>query len=1475
MSFKFALTIFLSFLFLSPWDIEAQQNISPTKLSQHLFLQNGCGITVNAGPDITICVGQGKNLSGNVNGSNQYEWEPIDGLSNPNILNPVANPSMTTTYTLTAHGISNNLIMNGNFETGNIAPATSQYTQYTNVNNLITSTGGYMIMSVPQIASAFGCNPNIGAFTMVITPTGSGTNIWCQTINVTPNTDYKIEYKVFGIPYIFGSPPTIGLKVNGTLIGSVDAPSGLCLEAIGSFMWNSGAANTGTFCFENFGGTGPASMCAIDDITIKECCVEKDEVTVEVYDLIAEAAPVDEINCLNRPITIDASGSSQGNGISYNWTTKNGRIVRNEKTLMPVVDTPGIYTLKITGLYGCEKELIITVNGSVTKPDIKIKSTDIDCKNATGSIEASSKSSSPQFEWNGPNGFYSPRATNNNIKEPGEYTVKVTDSYGCESTSKVEIKDNRSLIEAEITGDSITCAKDSAVLISSSIGKKPNYFWNGPKGFKKDSSIKMVTKDTGWYYLTTIDSFGCSELDSFYVKDLQNNIALKIFGDTLTCSKKSLAIKLITDTTATINWKGPNGFISNILEPIVTESGWYFVDVKTKDGCIGSDSIFIEKSADLPDLFISNEDTITCDKKMITITGGTNTPGAQFEWQTPTGIVKNQNQIQAVDSGIYLLQVTGVNGCILTKSITISKDIDKPSITGMNDTLNCIKDSVHLNITAGIVRSYIWTGPNNFNSNVASPIIRLKGNYNLVVTGVNGCTSDIQLQIDEDKAVPFLQLSADTINCKQSQIVPFILVDSNTVGFNWIGPNNFNSIFKAPPITKGGIYTVTVQGINGCLNSQILEIIEDTNLPNASLEADTIQCKSTASIRALNISPGANIQWQGPNNFNSNLPNPTITQSGFYILQLTGLNGCIFMDSVFVFQKDQLPDVFAKDDTLSCIQQKLFLFGGSATQGVRFEWTGPNGFISTLARPEIQDSGIYILKVIDANGCESTKQIHISKFSEQAILSLIKSNDKITCKDSVIQLSINANLPAQSIRWLGPNGYNSNAQQITINEPGKYLVIFSTGFGCISLDSITIQDLRKLPIFNVLDDSINCIRTNVTLQLNTGETDLVFNWSGPGNFSSTLQNPRIINGGNYTITVTNSAACTLIKTLNIKSDTSKPDLFLSADTITCTRNIAPIKASSSLQGFTMKWTGPNGFNYTLPQFSTKVPGRYFCTITNPRSGCSTSTFVDVIEDTSRIRDLMVQGINSSCNKNDGKIEILNILGGNAPYKYSIDNGITFLPNLNNLNLAAGIYSVIVEDSNGCRFTSSVNILENESVKINLAPQIELNSGSNTTIKLNILSNPNDISTILWSPADQLSCNDCMEPLITADHDDLITVIVTDINGCTSSATIQLIVKKESKVYFPNVFSPNGDNINDFFYPIGLSPNAKINYLNIYDRWGNLVFQKINGVPGIEKDGWGGLSSNQDKVNPGVYIYLTEISDQGEIKTYSGDITLLQ
>lgn len=1473
---KISKTILFIFFVIAFSDRINAQQFKKALTSNYNFQANGCGITVNAGPDITICAGIGKALNGNVTNSTDYIWDPPDGLSNPKILKPVATPSMTTTYTLTAKAMSGNLINNGDFETGGMAPATTDYTLYSNINNFVTSTGGYMVLSIPQIAMQFGCNPNTGNYTLAITPTGSSSNIWCRTITVNPNTDYKIDYKVFGIPYIFGSPPTIGLRVNGTLIGSIDAPSGLCLEADAAFIWNSGAATSATFCLANYGGTGMFSICMIDDIKIKECCVEKDQVMVTVYELKAEALPPIDINCLNRPITIDGSPSTQGPGITYNWSTKNGHIVSGDKTLMPVVDTPGTYTLKIIGLYGCEATTDVIVNGSVTKPDVTPKSTDIDCLNPTGSIDATSKSSSPQFEWNGPNGFYSTKAKNLNLKEPGEYIVKVTDTYGCESTAKIEVKDNRTDLEAEISGDSITCAKDSAILKANSIARKPIYKWSGPFAFKKDSSDIAIVRDTGWYYLNTTDSSGCKELDSFYVKDLQNAIPISIQADTIKCSTPDVVLKLTSDTTATIQWKGPNGFVSNQYQPKVSEGGWYYVDVKTKDGCKGSDSVFVEKELGVPDIFISTNDTITCDKKSIQVSGGSNSTGATIEWLTPTGIIKNQSMFQAVDSGMYVLTVTGLNGCKISKSIQLFKDVTSPNLFGYKDTLDCLKDTLNLQSGISNARAYLWTGPNNYSSISSAPQVFNKGAYTLTVTARNGCTSSTVFEIEENKTHPNLQIKADTISCLQSSITPNVITDSTIVSFHWTGPNGFNSLMKSPTITKGGNYFLTVTRINGCDSTQFINIAEDLQKPSALLEADTIQCKTTANIRAINISPGANIQWRGPKGFMSNLPSSTISDSGYYVLTLTGMNGCSFQDSIFVFQKDKLPDIFAFDDTLNCTRPKLFLNGGSSTSGVTYKWVGPNGFTSNLPRPEIQDSGVYTLTVTDPNGCEASRQIQIILNAQSPVITIQKSNDRITCMDSLITIQVNANQNAKSIAWIGPNGFQSNQNQLTIHEAGLYLVIFTNDNGCQSRDSFTIKDLRMLPSVSVNNDSISCLHPKASIQLTSNNPNLNYVWSGPNNFTSTTKDQTLLFGGNYSVIATDTTNnCQTTLTVFIKSDTAKPDLTILADTLTCLRPSAPVKAGSSLQGFTMKWTGPNGFSYTLPQFATNIPGRYFCTITNPRSGCSTTSFVDVIEDTSRIKDVVSQLKNASCNKNNGKIFITQVDGGKKPYRFSIDNGITFVSDLSTLDLAPGNYSVLVEDQNGCSFTLNVKIDEEKSVNINLPNLIQLKSGEKNQLHLDILADTASIVSINWSPSDQLSCNDCPDPIVTANHDDRIYVSVVDINGCVDTASILLQIQKESNYFFPNTFSPNGDNINDFFYPVGINGSAKVSYLNIYDRWGNLVYQRKDFQPGVEREGWDGKSKDGQKVNPGVYIYVAEIIDQGIMLKYSGDVTLIQ
>ena len=279
-----------------------------------------CNLTVDAGPDITICLGMGEKLNGSVSAGAgiTYSWEPPFGLSNPNILDPTANPTTTTTYTLTATQETANLIVNGGFETGNIAPSTTSYTLAPTPTDIATNAPDYYaILSVPQIAIAFGCNPPIGAYTMVIHGSSSANkDFWCQTISVSPNTDYKISYRVIGIPYILAPAPVIVCKVNGTSVGSVAAPSSLCGEVMADFTWNSGAATSASICLSNATLAGLGSMCAIDDIEVIGCCVAEDEVEVEVYELEVIIDPPIEIRCDNRPITLNASSPHTGAGFA-------------------------------------------------------------------------------------------------------------------------------------------------------------------------------------------------------------------------------------------------------------------------------------------------------------------------------------------------------------------------------------------------------------------------------------------------------------------------------------------------------------------------------------------------------------------------------------------------------------------------------------------------------------------------------------------------------------------------------------------------------------------------------------------------------------------------------------------------------------------------------------------------------------------------------------------------------------------------------------------------------------------------------------------------------------------------------------------------------------------------------------------------------------------------------------------------------
>jgi gliding motility-associated-like protein len=128
------------------------------------------------------------------------------------------------------------------------------------------------------------------------------------------------------------------------------------------------------------------------------------------------------------------------------------------------------------------------------------------------------------------------------------------------------------------------------------------------------------------------------------------------------------------------------------------------------------------------------------------------------------------------------------------------------------------------------------------------------------------------------------------------------------------------------------------------------------------------------------------------------------------------------------------------------------------------------------------------------------------------------------------------------------------------------------------------------------------------------------------------------------------------------------------------------------------------------------------------------------------------------------------------------------------------------------------------------------------------------STLLWSPPDHLSCDDCPNPIYTAGLPGLYTVEIDNSFGCTASDTIRIQVVRgkgdENPTLIPNAFSPNFDGLNDIFLPHLYSFEELVN-LTIYNRWGQKIYEGT--------EGWDGTFMGKP-VQLGSYLYKVEIKE---------------
>jgi gliding motility-associated-like protein len=458
---------------------------------------------------------------------------------------------------------------------------------------------------------------------------------------------------------------------------------------------------------------------------------------------------------------------------------------------------------------------------------------------------------------------------------------------------------------------------------------------------------------------------------------------------------------------------------------------------------------------------------------------------------------------------------------------------------------------------------------------------------------------------------------------------------------------------------------------------------------------------------------------------------------------------------------------------------------------------------------------------------------------------------------------------------------------------GPYLYDWGSGFGTdnflqnipIGLYDLTIQDaagcekdttLEVTELVLELDPNVQAVIEpscfgfsdgTLLIAIANGQPPYQYSFNGnPFGPANVLTN---IPSGTYTVDVLDANNCEGAFEIFVGQP---PPLALAVDTtdISCygfDDGIAAVTASGGVGGYQYEWSN-NGTTETIDMLP---PGDYSLTVTDA-NGCTIESGALITEPPELFLDLL-EVVDVLCfGESTGSASVV-ATGGTPGYEYS-SNGVFFQEDSVLMNLAAGMYTLVVQDANGCTATTEAEIDQPPPLIIDAGPDQTIELGFSTNIR-SFLSPRDWPVTYEWFPFESLDCPDCPDVVASPVNTTTYQVTVRDSNDCTATDDITIFVEKNRPIYIPNVFSPNGDGKNDFFTLFGNPAARRIVQLRVYSRWGSLVYETSDIPLGVERLGWDGTFRGQP-LTPDVFAFYAEVEFvDDEVVLYEGDITIVR
>lgn len=1203
-------------------------------------------------------------------GGTGYNW----GGGITTATNTVSAPN---TYTVTVTGsngctatASATVSQNITPPTATINPASTTLTCATTSTTLTASGGtGYNWGGGITTAANTVSTPN----TYTVTVTGTNGCTATASANVTQNTT----------PPVAAISPTTATLTCGSATTTLTASGG------GTYDWGGGITTaTNNVSTAN---TYTVTVTGTNGCTATASAVVNQNINAPV----ASVSPTSfQLTCTNPSVTLTATG-----GGTYNWS---GGITTAANT----VNSPGTYTVTVTGANGCTATAQAVVTQDIATPAATVNpsSATLNCTTASVTLTAGGGGT---YNWGG-----GTTTTTNTVSAPNTYTVTVTGANGCTATAQAVVIQDITTPAATITPASatLTCATTSATLTASG---GASYNWGGGV----TTAANTVTAPNT-YTVTVTGTNGCTATASAVVNQTTTPPVATVNPATadITCITSSVTITATGG--GTYNWGGGNTTNTNTAN----SAGTYTVTVTDGNGCTATASSVISQNTTPPTAGITPANAqLTCATTLFTLTA---TGGGTYDWG---GGVTTATQ-NVTTPNTYTVTVTGTNGCTATASAAVTQDITTPAATvnPTNATITCTVPSVTITASGGA--SYDWGG----GITTAANTVTAPNTYTVTVTGANGCTATAAAVIGQNITVPVAAISPASaiLDCNNTQ---FTLTASGGASYDWGGGNTTANRTVSQPNT----YTVTVTDASGCTATASSVVTQDITPPTATVTPTSASLNCVTSSVVLTVGGGGTYNWGGGNTSTTS----TATAAGNYTVTVTGNNGCTATASSAVVDDFTPPTatVNPTTGTLTCTTTTLAITAGG---GASYDW---GGGITTAAN-SVTTPNTYTVTVTGANGCTATASAVINQDITPPTATVTPATALLTCAATSFNLTAAG---AASYNWGG--GINTAVN--TVSTPNTYTVTATGANGCTATAASTVtQDITTPNVSVVNGTTLTCAALTSTLQASSTTANATFNWGG----GVTTASHTISAPGNYAVTVTDPVnSCTATATGSVAQNITAPNLSLAnSGTINCVNTTVTITATSTTPNVTYDWGGGN----TTTTNTVTTAGSYSITVTDPGNSCTATAANTVIQDIAAPPVTIAPLQQLNCINNSVTITASSTV---ATATYDWGGGTT---TATNTVTVAGPYTVTVTNpGNGCTATATANVVQNTTI-----PTVSIPTPDTITCFMPVVTLTTTTSAVIpaynWAGTGTAAT---YQVSVAGTYD--LTVTDND-NGCSASAT---------------------------------------------------------------------------------------------------------